>query len=114
MLTVKTHNNSDIDANMTHLQGYLTMEKHALVALFGAPLDHSYDNDKVINEWTLEITDENGDSGVVTIYDWKNYGMGSLGDNYRNWNVGGHKQAALTVLEELLGQTSRPFKVSIR
>ena len=102
MYTFETHNTDDaIDPSGTCLQGRLDLPRSVLVELFGEPLGAS---DKVINEWYLEVTDENGDTGIITIYDWKNYHMSSLPDDYYDWNIGGNGHAAVTVIHELIAQ----------
>jgi len=101
MLTFETHNESNIDPTGTSLRGYLDCPKHVLVELFGEPLGAS---DKVINEWNIDVTDEFGDSGVITIYDWKNYGLSSLPDDYPYWNIGGSQYAAERIIHELIAQ----------
>lgn len=104
MNTFTTHNNDEtISVHMTHLLGHLTKPRHELVAMFGEPMIGS-DDGKVVCEWNIEITDENGDMGVVTIYDWKNYSNAAMDDNYQDWNVGGHTGMALSVLHETIEQ----------
>jgi hypothetical protein len=101
--TFTTHNDNDnINVNMSHLQGYIEVPKSELVRVLGKPLE--YGDDKIINEWFLEVADENGEAGVITIYDWKNYDMAELPDDYARWNVGGFVNACPRVLHELLAQ----------
>jgi len=101
-------------AGMSSLQGYINIEKRLLVKLLGEPEDFG-PGDKVMNEWCLEITDNNGESGIVTIYDWKNYDLSELPDDYSDWHVGGHTHMAPQVLGELLtelaGQHHLPKQV---
>ena len=102
MYTFKTHNDDEtINPTGTSLRGYLDCPRHVLVELFGEPLGES---DKVINEWNLEVTDEFDDTEIITIYDWKNYDLTSLPDDYHNWNVGGNHYAAERVIHELIAQ----------
>jgi len=102
MYTFETHNTDEnINPSGTCLQGYLDRPRSVLVELFGEPLGPS---DKVINEWNLEVTDEFGDSCIITIYDWKNYHLTSLPDDYYDWNIGGNCHAAVTIIHELIAQ----------
>ena len=102
MYTFETHNTDEsINASGTCLRGYLDCPRHVLVELFGEPIGPF---DKVIDEWDLEVTDEFGDTDVITIYDWKNYHMNSLPDDYHNWHIGGNSYAAERVIHELIAQ----------
>jgi len=107
MYTFETHNDTNINPTGTCLRGYLDCPRHVLVELFGEPLGSS---DKVINEWYLEVTDaaddesNEGVTDIITIYDWKNYDMSSLPDDYHNWNIGGNCYAAERVIHELIAQ----------
>jgi len=100
-LTVETEN---VDACMTSLTGYLTLERSKLVALFGEPDADAFAADKVYCEWALKFTDENGDSGIVTVYDWENHDNSAGADDYKDWHVGGHSYMALEVLQDYINQ----------
>ncbi len=99
---ITQNDDPSIDANGTCLRGYVPLSKKKLITAFGEPRLCS--GDKVVNEWLIEVTDENGDSGVITIYDWKNYGRGNLGDSFDKWHVGGHSNQSVRVLNELLAE----------
>lgn len=102
MYTFETHNtDAKIDSSGTYLLGYLDCPRSVLVELFGEPIGPS---DKVINEWNLEVTDNFGDTGIITIYDWKNYHLTSLPDDYCEWHVGGHNHSAVVIIRELISQ----------
>ena len=101
MYTVKTHNDVHVDTNFTSLKGHLKCPRYKLVEMFGEPLGAS---DKVINEWNLLVTDESGESGVITIYDWKNYDLTELPYDYDDWNVGGHRNDCQVVLLDVIEQ----------
>jgi len=102
MYTFETHNTDEnIDPTNTYLCGNLDCPRHVLVELFGEPFGPS---DKVINEWDLEVTDEVGKTVIITIYDWKNYHLTSLPDDYYNWNIGGKGYDAVTFIHELIAQ----------
>ncbi len=105
--TVKTHNTGHVDACCTSLVGYLTLERSKLVELFGEPMDGSGDG-KTVCEWELEVTDEKGDAGVITIYDWKNYDQSAMADDYKDWNIGGASNRSARVLNELISEMINP------
>ena len=102
MKTFKTHNTDDsLSANMTCLQGYLDIPKHKLVSFFGDPIEKF--GEKVINEWVLEVTNEDGEAEIVTIYDWKNC-VWDLDEDFCDWHVGGHNPIAVRTIQELIKQ----------
>lgn len=92
---LRTHNNSkSINANMTCLQGYVTVSYDRLVSLFGEPILGGSE-DKVQAEWLIES------NGVVaTIYDWKRYGQSP--QNNTDWHVGGHSKESVKLVEKFL------------
>lgn len=85
-----THNDQDINVNMTHYQGEVRASYDLLATLFGQP--HCGDGYKVDAQWKIEWED-----GVVaTIYNYKN-GVNYLGwregiptELITEWNIGGH------------------------
>lgn len=87
-----THNEDPfIDADGTHLQGYIAAHFDEMVYIFGDPdLEGS---DKVDCEWTLRFED----GTVATIYNWENIGNF---DTNTEWHVGGHSGRALTLVRE--------------
>ncbi len=100
--TFETHNTNDsINANMTCLQGYNNTPQHKLVEIFGEPIYHG--GSKVYCEWVIEVTDENNDTDIITIYDWKNYDDSAADPDYNEWHVGGFHHAAERVLNEIIG-----------
>lgn len=102
-ITFKTHNDKDIDINMTHLQGYITTSYDKLVEAFGEPMLNT--SSKTDAEWEIEFSD-----GVVaTIYCWKNYGTYSM-DQIDRWNIGGHEDIVVERITEYL----KNFKSIIR
>jgi hypothetical protein len=66
-LYFKTHNETNVDINMTCLLGHCTEEVtySLLVKIFGKPTDG--DGYKVDAEWNIEFED----GLVATIYNWK-------------------------------------------
>jgi len=101
----QTHNETNIDNNMSHLQGYIKADYEELVEAFGSPMADGYDNYKVDAEWMISFED----GTVATIYNWKNgrnY-MGSQGmdvEDMVEWNVGGFSKIALFRLAEVLNK----------
>lgn len=93
-IEVTTHNESDaIDVNGTWLQGYITATYQHLLNLFGEP--DLYVDNKVQVEWTLEY-----DGTVITIYDYKNYGIDPKRNT--NWHVGGFDAEAARLAKKLI------------
>ncbi len=100
--TFETHNTDpSINAGGTCLQGYLKCPRSVLVEIFGEPIVNGYE-DKVKCEWIIEAMDENAESGVITIYDWKNYNSDAMDDDYSDWNVGGLSKFSHSVLMEII------------
>lgn len=84
-------------ANGSSLQGYITTTHADLVAAFGSPTFEG-DMDKVTCEWVLVFDD----GTVATIYDWKQYEMGTPYGRY-DWHIGGHDAIAVAKVGEVLG-----------
>jgi hypothetical protein len=96
-----THNDKDISADETCLQGYVKVSYADLVKKFGEPIDG--DGYKVDAEWVIKF--KNGE--VATIYnykDGKNYNgeSGMSKENITEWHVGGHKKLVVGLVEEVL------------
>ena len=96
-----THNQSNIDVNGTHFQGYIDAEYSVLKKIFGKPT--SSDGYKTDAEW--EILFEDGT--VATIYNWKN-GKNYLGregtpkTKITRWNVGGISKEVVEKIQDIL------------
>lgn len=96
-----THNDKDINYNMSCLQGYITADYERLVELFGEPTVG--DEYKVDAVWIVEFED----GTVATMYNWKNgrnY-LGHEGDPVEvitRWNVGGFNKRAVRLVEDVL------------
>ena len=101
----KTHNETDIDTNMSHLQGYIKADYKELVQAFSSQLVRGFDDYKIDAEWHILFED----GTVATIYNWKNgrnY-MGEKGmdvEDMVEWNVGGFSTIALFRLVEVLNK----------
>ena len=89
MTLMKIEANEYLDNTGTSLKGCVATTYATLVKAFGEPtfLGESGDG-KVTAEWSLEITDEDGDTHVATIYDWKQYEDGTPYGLY-DWHIGG-------------------------
>jgi hypothetical protein len=94
---MKTHNDTDINIIMTHLQGHIDCSYAELVAAFGQPQEG--DHYKVECQWAIE---ENG--VVATIYDYKTGPTycgrenGILQENNRDWHIGGFTPEAVALV----------------
>jgi hypothetical protein len=64
----QTHNETEVDTNMSHLQGYITADYEELVDAFGSPMRYGFDDYKVDAEWHISFAD----GTVASIYNWKN------------------------------------------
>ncbi len=96
-----THNQSNIDVNGTHFQGYIDAEYRVLKKIFGKPQsDEGYKTDA---EWDILFED----GTVATIYNWKN-GKNYLGregtpkTKITHWNVGGNSKEVVERIQEVL------------
>jgi hypothetical protein len=105
-MKILTHNDKDINVDMTCLQGVIYADYSVLVKLFGKPQPGG---DKSDAEWVIQSNklDFNGRPLVATIYNWKN-GKNYLGDegeateNITRWNVGGYVYEALTLVSDYI------------
>lgn len=84
------------------LQGYITTTYDKLVEVFGEPVQYG-EGDKVTAEWIIEFMDtETYELTYATIYDWKQYELGTPYDLY-DWHIGGFKRDAVDNVKELVG-----------
>lgn len=101
-----THNENEIDANMSHLQGYIEITYDEIVKKLGEPILQE-DGDKSDAEWNICFTDT---GTVATIYNWKdgkNY-LGADGDIpevITDWHIGGLEHIAVNLVNELFGRS---------
>ena len=92
---------TNVNINMTSLQGYITIDYDKLIDVFGKP--NMGDEYKIDAEWELEFED----GTVATIYNWKN-GKNYLGvegtpvDDITDWHVGGKTKRAVELVNNLL------------
>ncbi len=96
-MNFKTHNDIDVDINMTSLQGHMTVDFQNLVKVFGEPKTDVMD--KTDAEWAIEFED----GTIASIYNYKtgnNY-LGSSGtpvEEITDWHVGGHNKKAFELV----------------
>ena len=89
-LAFETHNETEVRADGTCLQGYIDATYQELIDVFGEPTES--DGYKVDAEWLLEFED----ATVATVYNWKN-GLNYCGaegtpvEYITRWNVGGKR-----------------------
>lgn len=101
----QTHNETEVNTNMSHLQGYITADYEELVDAFGPPMRYGFDDYKVDAEWHISFAD----GSVASIYNWKNgrnY-MGTQGmdvQDIREWHVGGFSKITLFRVAEVLNK----------
>ena len=102
-----THNQSNIDVNGTHFQGYIDVEYSVLKKIFGKPT--SGEGYKTDAEWEILFEDGN----VATIYNWKN-GKNYLGregtpkTKITHWNVGGLSKEVVERIQDILKSNLAP------
>ena len=101
-----THNDQDIDTNLTHGQGGIEADYSLLTKLFGTPF--STPCHKTDAEWNVEF--ENG--VVATIYNWKN-GISYLGKHgtpttqINSWNVGGYDSESIRLIRDMIERSNQ-------
>lgn len=70
-------------------QGNISMSYNTLVQLLGRP--HAVGQfDKTTTEWAFEWSNDEGDGGVFTVYDYY-FSRADDADDKTNWSVGGKK-----------------------
>lgn len=109
----QTHNDLEINATGTHLQGHIEASYTQLILLFGEPT--VLDTGKTDAEWIVKSTD----GTVATVYNWKN-GYNYLGDEgvpvheMTLWNIGGHTYHALELIQNIVDETQEHNNVVAR
>ena len=79
----------DMDITGTSLMGYVHTTYDRLVEVFGEPTHYESGDGKVTAEWDIEFIDDEGDTHKATVYDWKQYDLGTPNAEY-DWNIGGN------------------------
>jgi hypothetical protein len=102
----------------TSLAGYIQTTRATIETIFGKPTFENPFEDKVTTEWVVEVTDNDGETIVATIYDWKRYEQGApMSDELIYWHIGGFSNEATDKVAEALGVTplssSYPIWLSI-
>jgi len=105
MIAFKTHNDEHIETNMSSLSGHCSTTRETLVKCFGEPLQGSGDG-KVTTSWELKVTTPEG-TGVITIYDWKEYDNSADSANFDRWHVGGYSSDDSKILNKLISQQTK-------
>ena len=78
----------DMDITGTSLMGYINTTYDRLLEVFGEPTHYDSSDGKVTAEWDIEFIDDDGDVHKATVYDWKQYDLGTPHATY-DWHVGG-------------------------
>lgn len=106
MTLMKIEANEYLSNTGTSLRGFVTTTYDTLVKAFGEPtfLGESADG-KVTAEWSLEVTDEDGDTHVATIYDWKQYEDGTPYGLYE-WHIGGKDSIVVDAIQDAVNAVS--------
>jgi hypothetical protein len=97
-----THNDEDIRAVGTCLQGYIDCSYYDIKKAFGLP--NSGDEYKIDAQWTIQF-----DGGeVATIYNYKD-GINYCGRKHgtpktkiRDWHIGGHNNNVITLIHDII------------
>ena len=101
---MKYENTDNESVTGTHLVGNVTTDYDTLVKVFGEPTfpDISFD-EKVTKEWVIKFTEygDEDESLIATIYDWKQYELGTPYDIYP-WHVGGTTGQAVWLVQEAI------------
>ena len=97
-----------VDGDGTSLKGFLGISYANLIKIFGIPHCRGRDG-KTDAEWAYEYNDI-----IFTIYNYKNgpnyTGEGGVED-ITAWNIGGHSQDAVYMVNDLLKSAGVEFKV---
>jgi len=91
---------TDVNMNMSSLQGHIKTTYDKLVELFGKPTYSDADPyEKVNAEWTVQTENEDGDIVKFSIYNWK---TGSVPTEEYNWHIGGYGFDAVDAAYEVI------------
>lgn len=84
----------------TGLVGYVYTTYEELVKTFGEPITYGeFDSDgKVSVEWVIAFED----GTIATVYDWKQYELGTPKGGY-DWHIGGKDDNAVELVKDALG-----------
>jgi hypothetical protein len=106
MSLMKIEANEHLSNTGTSLRGCVTTTYATLVKAFGEPafLGESGDG-KTTAEWSLEVTDADGDTHVAYIYDWKQYEDGTPYGLYE-WHIGGKDPIVVDAIQDAVNAVS--------
>ena len=91
---------TDVNMNMSSLQGHIKTTYDKLVELFGKPTYSDADPyEKVNAEWTVQTENEDGDIVKFSIYNWK---TGSVPTEEYDWHIGGYGFDAVDAAYEII------------
>jgi len=91
---------TDVNMNMSSLQGHIKTTYDKLVELFGKPTYSDADPyEKVNAEWTVATENEDGDTVKFSIYNWK---TGSIPTEEYDWHIGGYGFDAVDAAYEII------------
>ena len=91
---------TDVNLNMSSLQGHLKTTYDKLVELFGKPTYSDADPYENVNaEWTVATEHEDGDTVKFSIYNWK---TGSIPTEEYDWHIGGYGFDAVDAAYEII------------
>lgn len=91
---------TDVNMNMSSLQGYIKTTYDKLVELFGKPTYSDADPYEKVNcEWTVQTENEDGDIVKFSIYNWK---TGSVPTEEYDWHIGGYDYDAVNCAYEII------------
>ena len=88
------------------LQGYVDVTYLELIEIFGEPTLGLSGDEKCQMEWVIEITDDEGNTGQFTIYDWKTYDLNYTKSKLQTWNIGG--LSSPNILQEYIREYRKP------
>lgn len=96
-MKLKAINEQHISINGTSLMGRITTTRGELTRIFGKPHDFTTHGDKVNFEWEFLFEDDN-ETKVATVYDWKNYDRILNEDEQYHWHIGGTDESVVDAI----------------
>lgn len=91
---------TDVNMNMSSLQGYVTTTYDKLVEIFGEPTHTDADPyEKVNAEWTVMVPKEDSSPVKFSIYNWKD---GRIPTEEYDWHIGGYDFDAVSEAYEII------------
>lgn len=91
---------TDVNMNMSSLQGKIKTTYDKLVGIFGEPTYTDADPYEKVNcEWTVATENEDGDTVKFSIYNWKD---GRIPTEEYEWHIGGYGFDAVSEAYEII------------